>query len=173
MGALNELILFLEASSEESILELTPALFVLVKESTSSFKESNFNVAKAIILFFSTLFTNVYAKWVKAPDSYLVAPATKIAVEKIADRKLAESSTSCLTSLCVVKDPQKVISLALKYISEIKSPLAHEALLSWFKSFLTDFGSHSLSGSIQDILAWVLNVSVLTLLNSKQDLPLR
>jgi len=154
MGALHKLTHFVQ-TSKEHIPEIIPSLFVLIKASTSSFKESNFNVAKAILLFFFTLFSDVYETMTRTPDSYLVAPAIKLAVEKISDRKLAEASISCLNSLCVVKDPQKVIALSIKYIAEIKSSPAHEALLSWFNSFCVNFGANILSDSIQDILGWI------------------
>jgi hypothetical protein len=159
MGALNELTAYIQSSNAELVSDIVPAFFVLIKQSTSSFKESNFNVTKGILSFFTALFMDVYVKLTRAPDSYLVSPATKIAVEKIADKKLAESSISCLNSLCVVKDPQKVISLAIKHTSDIKSPSTHEALLTWFKTFLEDFGTAVLSASIQDVVAWILSVS--------------
>lgn len=161
MNAINELTSYIQSGNEEQTLNIVPFIFVLVKQSTSSFKESNFNVTKAILSFFTALFTDVYAKLTRAPDVCLVAPAAKLAVEKISDRKLADVSVTCLNSLCIVKDPQKVISLTIKYISEVKSPLAHEAILSWFKAFCIDFGANILSASIQDVLAWIMVVSCL------------
>ena len=165
MGALNRLTSFIKTNKEKELIEFIPSLFVLVKESTSSFKESNFNVSKAILNFFVALFEDVYMKLTKVPDSFLIAPAVKVAVEKMSDRKLSEASISCLDSLCVIKDPQKVILPLIKNISEIKSPLAHEAILNWFKSFCTDFGAALLSGSMQDILAWILSVRFFTCLH--------
>ena len=158
MDALVKITGFIKTNKEEEMLECVPFLFVLVKESTSSFKESNFNVAKAILQFFTTLFESVYMKLTKVPDSFLIAPAVKIAVEKMSDRKLSEASISCLDSLCVIKDPQKVMLLLIKNVSEIKSPLAHEAVLNWFKKFCTDFGAQLLPGSMQDVVAWILSV---------------
>lgn len=165
MEALNRLTDFIKTNKEKELIEFIPSLFVLVKESTSSFKESNFNVTKAILNFFAALFEDIYMKLTKVPDSFLIAPAVKVAVEKMSDRKLSEASISCLDSLCVIKDPQKVILPLIKNISEIKSPLAHEAILNWFKSFCTDFGAALLSGSMQDILAWILSVRFFTCLH--------
>jgi hypothetical protein len=159
MGALNQLTSYVQTHNEEDTIHVIPSLFILVKESSSSFKESNFNVTKSIVLFFTALFADVYKRLSKAPESYLYAPVTKVAVEKVSDRKLSEVSMSCINSLCVVKDPQKVMLLVLKYISEIKSPLAHESLLLWFKTFCIDFGVTALSGCLQDILVWILSVS--------------
>ena len=164
MEALNSLTSFIKTNKEKELIEFIPSLFVLVKESTS-FKESNFNVSKAILIFFVALFEDVYMKLTKVPDSFLIAPAVKVAAEKMSDRKLSEASISCLDSLCVIKDPQKVILPLIKNISEIKSPLAHEAILNWFKSFCTDFGAALLSGSMQDILAWILSVRFFTCLH--------
>lgn len=159
MGAINQLIGYIQENNAHASLQIVPSIFVLVKESTSSFKESNFNVSKSIIVLFNTWFVDVFAKLTRAPESYLYTPAVKICTEKLFDRKLSEASILCLKSLCIVKDPPRVISLTIKYVSDIKSPLAHEALLSWFKTFCIDFGASSLSESLQDILAWILSVS--------------
>ena len=80
-------------------------------------------------------------------------------MEKIGDRKLAAVSSTCLHAICTVKDPQRVLAVAIKTIGDVKSPLVHEALLGWFKTFCEDFGASSLSRGIQDTLTWVLMVS--------------
>ncbi len=68
MGALNQLTSYVQTNNEEDTIRVIPYLFILVKESSSSFKESNFNVAKAIVLFFTALFADVYKKLSKAPE---------------------------------------------------------------------------------------------------------
>eukprot|EP00804_Cyclotella_cryptica_P000003 CCRYP_013696-RA/>CCRYP_013696-RA protein AED:0.01 eAED:0.01 QI:1339/1/1/1/1/1/5/219/1350 len=155
MAALNDLTKYIEEHAMK-FLNIVPCLFVLIRESTSSFKESNFNVAKAVLLLFNALFANVFKPHEKVPEAYLYTPATVIASEKLADRKLSEISALCLTSICVVKDPEKIVMLAMKHISSIKSPLAHEAFLGWFETFCVDFGAATLSGSLQDVVVWIL-----------------
>lgn len=160
MGALNQLAVFYKTFDGERAFETIPSLFVLVRDSTKSFKESNFNVARALLELFSVIF-GVYSQLIRAPDSYLYLPATKFAVDKIGDRKLSNSSLVCLYSICTVKDPHRVLAVAVKTIGDVKSPLVHEALLGWFNQFCIDFGAASLSNGISDCLAWVLKVCLL------------
>ena len=134
---MNELAKYYETNGERSFTAI-PSLFVFVRGCTKGFKESNFNVAKSLLDLFTVVF-GVHKTMSVAPDAFLYIPATKLAVEKIADRKLSESAASCLFSICVVKDPQKVISVALKTIEGFKSPSVHEALLVWLKKFFIDF----------------------------------
>ena len=99
----------------------------------------------------------IHAQLIRAPESYLYVSATKLAAEKIADKKLSQASMLCLDSICTVKDPQRVIAVVTKTIGDVKSPLVHEALLNWFKKFCILFGVASLSSQgIQDSLSWVL-----------------
>ena len=161
MTALNQLKSFLETDGESlRSFAAIPSFFVLVRDCTKKFKESNFNVAKAILELFTVMF-DIHLKLVKAPESWLYSPATQLAVEKVGDRKLSVASSSCLHSMCSVKDPQRVMTVAIKTIGDVKSPLVHEALLVWFKTFCIDFGATVLSGSIQETLVWVLKVSLM------------
>ncbi|KAL7540754.1 hypothetical protein ACHAXR_010359, partial [Thalassiosira sp. AJA248-18] len=154
MGALNHLATFYK-TTDERVFDTIPSLFVLVRDCTKSFKESNFNVAKALIELFTAIF-DIHMQLVKAPESYLYIPATKIAVEKVGDRKLCGASSLCLHTICTVKDPQRVLAVAVKTVGDVKSPLVHEALLGWFKTFCIDFGASSLSNGMQDSLTWIL-----------------
>ena len=170
MGALNQLTAHYAAADQAGVLfHSIPSLFVFVKDCSKSFNESNFNVAKALLELFTAIF-GIHKQLLKVPESYLYVPATKLAVEKVGDKKLTEASSSCLHSICIVKDPQKVVEVAVKALSHVKSPLAHEALLCWFKTFCLDFGSASLSKGIQDSLVWVLQVSLLRFLSFVVDL---
>ena len=154
VGALNNLVSFYESNGDREFSSI-PSLFVLVKMCTNSFQESNFNVAKAILDLFRVVF-NVHAERQTTPESFLYAPIVKLATEKIGDRKLTVSSSSCLDSICIVKDPQRVLHVATKAVDIVKSPLVHEALLVWLKSFSVNFGLAALSQGVTDVLVWVL-----------------
>ena len=69
MGALKQLKSFYETDGERAF-DTIPSLFVLVKDCTKSFKESNFNVAKALLELFTVAF-GMHSQLVKAPESYL------------------------------------------------------------------------------------------------------
>ena len=113
-------------------------------------------MTKSLIELFIVIF-GIHAQLIRAPEPYLYIPATKLAAEKIADKKLSQDSMLCLDTICTVKDPQRVIAVATKTIGDVKSPLVHEALLNWFKKFCIQFGVSSLSSQgIQDSLSWVL-----------------
>lgn len=155
-GALDQLATYFKAANVESVFDSIPSLFVLTRDSTKKFNESNFNVSKSLLQLFITIF-DIHSQAMRPPESYLYASATKLAVEKVGDKKQIEVTSSCLHMICTVKDPQRVLAVAVKTIEPIKSPLVHEALLNWFKSFCTDFGVASLSQGIQDCLTWVLN----------------
>ena len=157
MGALNQLVTFYKTADVERAFDTIPSLFVLVKNCTKTFKESNFNVAKVLLELFTVMF-DIHTQLVRAPESYFYTSATKLAVEKVGDRKLSDASSACLSSICTVKDPQLVLAVAVKTIGDVKSPLVHEGLLDWFKTFCNDFGVASLGGGIQDTLSWVLKV---------------
>lgn len=133
---------------------ITP-LFVVVKSCSKSFQESNFNVAKAILELFTVLF-NIHAERKRAPESFIYIPIVKLAAEKIGDRKLTTSSSSCLESVCVVKEPQRVLLVATQAVNKVKSPLVHEAMLVWVKSFSVNFGLAALSEGVQDLVTWIL-----------------
>jgi len=128
---------------------------VLVRDCTKSFKESNFNVSKSLLELFTVIF-GIHSQLIRPPESYLYVPATKLAVEKIADKKLSDASAMCLDTICTVKDPQRVFTVAIKAIGAIKAPMVHEGLLCWFKKFCVEFGVASLSQGTQDVITWVL-----------------
>ena len=159
--SMNQLAEFYRDADCEIALLHTPSLFVVVRDFTNSFKDlSNFNVAKAMMELFTVIF-GIYSTLARAPDGALYFAASKLAVEKIGDKKLYGASSSCLHSICVVKDPQRVLAVSVKTIGDIKSPMVHEAFLGWFKSFCLDFGAASLSKGLQDSLLWVLKVCLL------------
>lgn len=158
VAALNQLADFYRNADVEKALLHIPSLFVVVRDCTKLFKDlSNFNVAKAMLELFTVVF-GIYSTLARAPDGVLYIAASKLAVEKIGDKKLYGAASSCLHSICIVKDPQRVLAITVKTIGDVKSPLAHEAFLGWFKKFCLDFGAASLSKGIQDSLLWVLKV---------------
>ncbi len=154
MVALNNLATHYETNGGRQFSSVA-SLFVLVKACTKAFQESNFNVAKAILELCKVLF-NIYADRQAAPEAFLYVPVVKLAAEKIGDRKLSASSSSCLDSICIVKDPQRVLQVATKAVDGVKSPLVHEALLVWIKSFSLNFGLTALSQGVKDVLFWIL-----------------
>jgi hypothetical protein len=161
VAGLNQLAEFFGNADGESTLLHTPSLFVVVRDCTKSFKDlSNFNVAKAMLELFTVIF-GIYLTLPRAPDGALYIAASKLAVEKIGDKKLYGVSSACLHSICVVKDPQRVLAVTIKTIGDVKSPLVHEAFLGWFNSFCLDFGAASLSHGIKDSLLWVLKVCLI------------
>ena len=107
VAALNQLVEFYSNADSESALPHVPSLFVVVRDCTKSFKDlSNFNVAKAMLELFTVIF-GIYSTLAVIPGSVVYVPATKLAVEKIGDRKLYDASSSCLHSICICKDPQR------------------------------------------------------------------
>lgn len=154
MVALNNLATHYESNGDRQFSSIA-SLFVLVKACTKSFQESNFNVAKAILELCKVLF-NIYADRQAVPEAFLYVPVVKLAAEKIGDRKLSAASSSCLDSICIVKDPHRVLQVATKAVDGVKSPLVHEALLVWIKSFSVNFGLAALSQGVKDVLVWIL-----------------
>ncbi|KAL3774149.1 hypothetical protein ACHAW5_010603 [Stephanodiscus triporus] len=156
VAALNQLADFYRNADGEKALLHILSLFVVVRDCTKFFKDlSNFNVAKAMLELFTVVF-GIYSASARAPDGVLYIAASILAVEKIGDKKLYGAASSCLHSICIVKDPQRVLAITVKTIGDVKSPLAHEAFLGWFKKFCLDFGAASLSKGVQDSLLWIL-----------------
>lgn len=147
------------ALDDEMISEFpSVAILVLVKEYTKGFKESNFNLMKAIMELFLIMF-EAHAKLKKAPELWICKASTRVAVEKIFDRKFSQLAPNVLTQLCVVRMPWTIISISLKSVDNIKSPLAHEALVKWFIGFCEDFGVATLGGNVKDFVKWLMKVS--------------
>ncbi len=157
MGAINNLKTYY-GSGDDRKFETIPSIFVFVRDYTRGFKENNFNVARSLLDFFSSILY-AHATIKKLPESFVSNAATSLAVEKLSDKKLYESASTCLFSICTVKDPHITISLCVKAINGIKSPLAHEAFLNWLQLFCDNFGAASLSNYMPDLLTWVLKVS--------------
>jgi len=154
MGAINKLTFYYD-SGDEHAFSTIPSIFVCVRDCTKGFKESNFNVARSLLEFFSAIL-GAHTTIKKSPETFVSNAATRLAVEKLNDKKLYESASTCLFSICQVKEPHITISHCVKAINGLKSPLAHEALLNWLKLFCVNFGAAALSNYMQDMLTWVL-----------------
>lgn len=85
-----------------------------------------------------------------------------LAILKISDRKLSAICKVVLTEMCTVCSPHSVLEAVIESVADVRSPIAHEEVLTWFKSFCEDFGVNSLGSSITSIIPWVLNVSTKT-----------
>ena len=84
-----------------------------------------------------------------------------LATQKISDKKLVAICKDLLSLTCVVSPVPEVLEAAYKSMHSIKSPIAKEEFLKWFKSFCADFGVGAVAsvlGSIVGILVKVSNV---------------
>eukprot|EP00957_Ditylum_brightwellii_P154428 11751563-Ditylum_brightwellii.AAC.1 len=130
-------------------------ILVVVKEHTNGFKESNFNIIKAILELFLAL-CECYAALKKPPGIFMVRAGVTLAVEKVADKKLSAVCTTLLTAFCTVRAPKIIANFAIKVIGGIKSPIPHEALLNWCTEVMKDFGASSLGNGVKSIVSWIL-----------------
>jgi hypothetical protein len=142
----------------DSGAECTSAILVLVKEHTKGFKETNVNVTKAIMQLFIAL-SEVHASRMQPFPGWAYKDGVSLAVDKIADKKLAAVSFVLLTNMCTVRLPQDVVEYAILCVGKVKSPLGHEAFLRWSKDFFNDFGASSIGTAMKSIVFWLLKVS--------------
>ncbi len=144
------------AKSEAS--KYPESVFVAVKEYTKDFRDSNFNIMKAVIELMLNTF-DLYELMDNPLDIWITRSATAISVEKISDKKFASLAPPLLVRLCELQIPEIVIVMAIDALKPIKSPLQHEGMLAWMTDFCKDFGASSLGKSIPTILEWILMVS--------------
>ena len=137
-------------------------ILVIVKQNTKELRQSNVNLTKSIFEMLSNICEIVYSLALPL-EVWLCKIIVPVVVEKIADRKLADIPSSILLKICELALPDKIIPLAIKKISEIKSPLYHEAFLKWILKFFSEFGAHALSSGVQEIANWCLKVSLLSI----------
>lgn len=130
-------------------------LLVVVKEHTRGFKETNFNVAKAIMELFSAVCNyNEKANQIFLP--WAANDATALATEKIADKKLSAFAHSLLMELCVVVEPHVIHSTAYSVMGKIRAPVAHEEIIKWMKEFFNEFGASSIGPGINETVSFLL-----------------
>jgi hypothetical protein len=135
----------------------TSCILLFVKEHTRGFKETNVNVTKSILELFLALCDyhekagQMFPKWA-AEDGSIAA------TEKIADKKLSALSKNLLLSLCVVQPPHVIQASAINAVGKLKSPVAHEEFLKWFKSFCNEFGAASIGPGINTAVSFLEEV---------------
>ena len=135
----------------------TACILVFVKEHTRGFKETNVNVTKGILELFLALCDYheqarlMFPKWAGSDGA-------RAAVEKIADKKLAPLSKNLLLSLCVVQAPDGILESSFTAAGNLKSPVAHEEFLKWFKSFCNEFGAASIGPGIYTAVGFLIEV---------------
>ncbi len=145
---------------QASVISATSSILVVVKENTRGFKESNFNVTKAIMELFLAL-GDIHASASQRFPEWGADEAVMLALDKIGDKKLSAVSKALLTLMCVVSPPSSVLQLAARQVEKVKSPLTHEELLNWCKYFLTEFGAASIRSAMKGLVPWLLQVSLL------------
>ena len=134
---------------------LSSAILFLVKEYTKGFRESNFNIIKAVMELMITL-CGIHARREEAFPDWASDDCTFLALDKILDKKLTDYSSTLLSDLCTVRDPKHIITSALSRVSTIKAPMAHEAFLKWMQSFCVDFGASVLTAELNNMVPQLL-----------------
>jgi len=132
---------------------------VVIKAFTKNFKESNFNLSKAIMEVFLAV-CGIYLTCKRELEVWICDSAITIAVGKMSDKKLSGVASKLVTSLCEVQVPEIIVALAIKNVKSIKSPLPHEALLLWSTCFFVDFGAVAVGKSVPTCVNWALKECV-------------
>ena len=149
---------FSQSATVKSTADKYPeSVLIFVKGHTKDFKESNFNIMKAIMSLHLDVF-QLFELQERPMYIWITRKATSIAIEKIADKKFSSTAPILLTRLCELQNPAIVISLAIDAVESIKSPLQHEGLLSWMKLFCQDFGAKIIGKSTPKCVEWVVKV---------------
>jgi len=132
-------------------------LLTVVKEHTKGFKESNFNLVKAVMDVFLSV-CQVHSTLQKPLELWLCSAAVSLAIDKIADKKYLSVSHQVLLSLCIVRDPNQILSLCFKAIESVKSPLAHEEFLIVCTTFCRSFGVAVIGNGVAGMVDLALKV---------------
>lgn len=137
----------------------TSSILLVVREQTRGFNETNVNIMKAIIQLFVAV-----CGFVECKEDTLVQWAVRdgaaVCVQRISDRKLSDLCKSLLTALCVVALPSSILLVSFETIKSVKSPVAHEEFLKWFRTFCIDFGAATMGPEISEILPHLIEVSM-------------
>ena len=92
---------------------LLPAILVIIIGHTKNFKESSFNLMKAITDFFQAV-RNVHIELCKILDFWICKFIVPVSIEKISDRKFINIAGPLLSSSCIVRIPTSVLQLSIK-----------------------------------------------------------
>ena len=153
----------LERASLDVVLSVS-CIFLVVREQTRGFRETNVNIMKAIL----NLCTAI-CEFNESKENLLPIWAMKemasTCVQKISDRKLLSACQQLLFAAAVVALPSSVLQSAFVELKNVKSPVAHEEFLKWFQSFCNEFGASSLGRGISDLIPYLLEVSVVGRVN--------
>jgi len=130
---------------------------VIVKNNTKQFKDSNFNILKAICQLFMAV-CDLYQSLDLPLDIWMCKDATTVCVAKVADKKFSQIAPPLLSRLCEVQLPEIILYFSIADIGRIKSPVPHEGLLGWTEQFCLEFGGHAIGGVLKNVIAWVSKV---------------
>lgn len=160
-NAIKKLAGFIESyepiQSTAAVEKQSGSFTVAIKEHTRGFKETNVNVNKAIMEFFIAL-CDYHHRCLCPLMPWAMTDAISLAVDKLADKKLSAIGKGLLTQLCMVCYPLSVVAAIFQRIESVRSPVAHEECLHWFKSFCNEFGAASLGNGIKEVVPWLLKV---------------
>jgi hypothetical protein len=137
-------------------------ILVIVREQTRGFRETNVNIMKSILQLCVALCEYSESKELLMPI-WAVKDMASACVQKISDRKLIGLCQGLLGALSVVSFPASVLQSAFIELKSVKSPVAHEEFLKWFQSFCHDFGAFSIGRGISDLIPFLLDVSIISL----------
>jgi hypothetical protein len=155
--AIKSLANYCESDSFEDCFSptLSSAIVFVVKEYTKGFRESNFNIVKAVMELMIAL-CGIHARKEEPFPDWASVDCTFLSLDKISDKKLSDCSLTLLNDLCTVRDPKQIITSALSRVSTIKAPMAHEAFLKWMNSFCVDFGTSILTAELKNMVPQLL-----------------
>lgn len=159
--AIDALSTFIGSFAESEVKDNPPfaAVLALVKGNTKGLKQSNINLNKSIFDLLLCIFKTLSSLKVSS-DIWICKVTIPVVIDKISDRKLGSCSHSVLTCLCEIKKPETVLSLAIEAITDVKSPLSHEAFLKWTLTLCEDFGAASLGSGVHNLTTWTIKVCV-------------
>ena len=157
-AAIETLIEFTTSAKAKTDGEMFAAnALVLVKNNTKQFKDSNFNILKAICQLFMAV-CDLFQSLDLPLEPWMCKDATAICVAKIADKKFSQLAPPLLSRLCEVQLPQNILHFAIVDVGTIKSPTPHEGLLVWAETFCREFGGQAIGGVLKSFIGWVSKV---------------
>lgn len=123
-----------DSSVQQGVLD---AAVVVLRAKTKGFKESNFNILKAVFGCMSNIYAAATPPFTRTAAAALVPPAAL----KLRDRKLAVSSGELLTGVAEAVGPRLVVRVGLKALAGAKAGLGHSEFAGWVESAVSEFGA--------------------------------